>query len=1179
MNQDVNETNAVTLNPGIKDAVTQNVDVGGGVDDRVGGGGGGVTDAVTRNVGVKDAVTQNVGVKDAGETKGADVLGIAAWKDPVERRASAVALTEAIAHQAAERFERARRAEARAEGTFVSEASLNRKGAAKVALSHKVALSRRNFLAASTAGAAALALEGCIRRPEEFILPHSLAPEFAQPGIALHYATSIAQGEDVSGLVVASHEGRPTKIEGNPAHPANRGATDVPTQLEIWNLYDPDRAKRATAGPKGERKRISYAEADALFSDLRDKFLPQQGRGLLVLLEPHASPTQKRLEDRIKRRYPEATVLHYAPFGHRNERAGARLAFGAPARVVPQLQRAKRVLALDADFLGAGPGSVINARGFSSGRRPQDAKSTMNRLYVVEPGHSVTGSMADHRLRVRPSRVGAVALGVAQAVGVSGLASAQLSPEEEKFVRAVAADLRNTGVVLVGERQPAWVHALGHAINQALGANGPLVRITSVLQDFGDELDNIVAFSKALTNADTVIMIGGNPVFDAPSDLGINKKLARKDLNVIRVSSHVDESSEDAGLHIPLAHAFESWSDHRSAEGVHSIQQPLIAPLWGAWSVNETLARIAGERFGDRDQLIKHTHNLPAQKWRGALRDGVFRAPIDPAPNYVLNAAQLLSAAEASLKAESADFEVAFERSAALLDGRNANNLWALELPDPITKLVWDNAALVSRATARKLKLSDGDIVEISAAGKKLNIPALVVPGHADDAITIACGWGRKAAGRYGTSGEHPKFDLLDDAMNAGGVDGYVLRQSTAFDFVGATLRKTGKKEVLVRTQLHDRMEGRPIAIDATLKSHPVYDVNHVASWEKESAEGKSDFASYRAVEFGEGPLWTEVYYGPNDKRGSDKPYTGADPEQGRPARKRKRWGMSIDLSACTGCNACVVACQAENNIPAVGKREVLRGREMHWLRIDRYFIEPKAGTPDDEMVVSVQPVTCQQCEEAPCENVCPVNATSHTPEGLNDMAYNRCIGTRYCANNCPYKVRRFNYLDWHGHLDDPYGMHDKFPETRKMQFNPNVTVRMRGVMEKCTYCVQRIQGVMAKVKREKRNLRDGEIVSACQQVCPSSAIVFGDLNDPQSRLSLAVKNERGYRLLAELGTQPRTTFLAKIRNPNPELSSHNGVSDKGAQRPSTTVPSTTAPPTTAPSTTGGAEQHEGGAH
>ncbi len=577
----------------------------------------------------------------------------------------------------------------------------------------------------------------------------------------------------------------------------------------------------------------------------------------------------------------------------------------------------------------------------------------------------------------------------------------------------------------------------------------------------------------------------------------------REGLTSVHVSTHRNETSELCSWHAPLAHELEAWGDQQSLDGSVSIQQPLIAPLYDGRSELEILATLAGETVTSGHDIVRQTHSTRLQKdtkalldyglsaqalspdvvWRSALHLGILLTLTQSRPGVDLVA--IIEALFAVMKAEQEnppgrDFVVTFEPDPALWDGRHANNLWALELPQPMTKLVWDNAALLSPATAKAIGVKSGQMLRFGKGEATVDVPAWIVPGHANQCATLTLGWGRSAAGRYG---------------NGKGFDVNPLRMTDGMDFAdGVSVGVLRESYTLVQTQTHDRMEGRPIAIDATLDEY----------------KKEPDFASYRSVDpVSTPPLWKQVDYGEGHK-----------------------WGMTIDLNGCTGCNACVVACQSENNIPVVGKFEVERGREMHWLRIDRYFVGDDENNPE----VAVQPVTCQQCEEAPCENVCPVNATVHSPEGLNDMVYNRCVGTRYCANNCPYKVRRFNYLDWHGHLDDKFGWYEDFPESRKLQFNPNVTVRMRGVMEKCTYCVQRIEKGKLSAKLDGRTLRDGEIKSACQQACPTGAITFGDLNDPKSRVSKLAAVDRNYKLLAEIGTRPRTSFLARIRNPNPEL-------------------------------------------
>ncbi len=643
-----------------------------------------------------------------------------------------------------------------------------------------------------------------------------------------------------------------------------------------------------------------------------------------------------------------------------------------------------------------------------------------------------------------------------------------------------------------------------HAINYALGNANKTFGLGPVI-DENDEPSrkSIADLASEIDSVQSLIILGGNPVYDAPADLKFGELLRREGLTSVHLASHRNETSELCSWHAPLAHELEAWGDQQTLDGAISFQQPLIAPLYGGRNPLEILAAFAGEKNPNAHDEVRATQEETLEKmtvsllmlgfspdgtsqdavWRGGLHAGVFVQPQQGEAKVLLNPIlDALASAPRSADARSAtvNFEVNFEPDPALWDGTHANNLWALELPNPMTKLVWDNAALISPATSRALGVKNGQMLRISKGDAKVEVPAWIVPGHADNCVTLTLGWGRTAAGRYG---------------NGKGFDVNPLRSSDGMDFTdGVSIEPLREGYNLVQTQTHDRMEGRPIAIDATLDEY----------------KKEPDFASYRSVDpVSTPPLWKQQDYSQGHK-----------------------WGMAIDLNGCTGCNACVVACQAENNIPTVGKFEVERGREMHWLRIDRYFV----GDDENQPEVAVQPVTCQQCEEAPCENVCPVNATVHSPEGLNDMSYNRCVGTRYCANNCPYKVRRFNYLDWHGHLDDKFGWYEDFPESRKLQFNPNVTVRMRGVMEKCTYCVQRIQEGKLSAKRDGRKLKDGDIKSACQQACPTGAIAFGDLNDPESTVAKWSDINRNYKLLAEIGTRPRTSFLARIRNPNPKL-------------------------------------------
>ncbi|MBW2214456.1 MAG: 4Fe-4S dicluster domain-containing protein [Deltaproteobacteria bacterium] len=743
----------------------------------------------------------------------------------------------------------------------------------------------------------------------------------------------------------------------------------------------------------------------------------------------------------------------------------------------------------------------------------------MSRLYVVESNLTVTGTMADHRLRMPQADIGwfaRVLMFVLAARGVDSLkqvadivqrgsGSADLEGLDLTWLTPLADDLlQNAGrsMVIAGAGQPAYVHALATVINGALGNFGATTFFGSAIDtDDSTSRAGITELAKDAEAISSLVMLGGNPAYDAPADVKFADLLGREGLTSVHLSTHRNETSELCSWHAPLTHEFETWGDQQSLDGSVAIQQPLIAPLYGGRSEIEFLAALAGDKTTSGHDIVRETQASQISKdtkalldfgvspadlnadaiWRRALHTGVLLNPSQSKPPMSFaKLVETLLLLRTRQTVSKDNLEVSFEPDPALWDGAHANNLWALELPSPMTKLVWDNAALISPATSEALGVKKGQMLRLTKGDAKVEVPAWIVPGHADYCVTLTLGWGRTAAGRYG---------------NGKGFDVNPLRTSDGMDFTdGVTIEVLGEAYTLVQTQTHDRMEGRPIAIDATLDEY----------------KKEPDFASYRSVDpVSTPPLWKQQDYSEGYK-----------------------WGMAIDLNGCTGCNACVIACQSENNIPAVGKFEVERGREMHWLRIDRYFVGDDPNNPD----VAVQPVTCQQCEEAPCENVCPVNATTHTPEGLNDMAYNRCVGTRYCANNCPYKVRRYNYLDWHGHLDDEFGWFEEFPESRKLQFNPNVTVRMRGVMEKCTYCVQRIEEGKIAVKREGRKLKDGDIKSACQQACPTGAIAFGDLNDPKSTVARWLAVNRNYKLLAEIGTRPRTSFLARIRNPNPKL-------------------------------------------
>jgi molybdopterin-containing oxidoreductase family iron-sulfur binding subunit len=947
-------------------------------------------------------------------------------------------------------------------------------------------LRRRHFLTLSGAISTLAGIEGCIRRPVEKIMPYAEMPEDVTVGVPLHYASVLRTRGESLGVIVQAYEGRPTKIEGNADHAASLGTTDLLTQASLLDLYDADRA-RAPMQKGGEK---TYAELDEALGKLAKELAAGGGRGVHVLSEPISSPTVLRMRAALQQKLPQARFHTYAPFNDSNERAGTKLAFGKALVVDNRYRAAKVIVALDSDFLMTEAGSVLANQGFSAGRHMRSAADREpNRLYVVEPTMTVTGSNADHRLTLPAGSIAAYAKALAASLGKNGISlgaigaavgNAELAGVPAHWLNAVARDLvahKGESLVVVGSGQPAAVHALAQTINIALGNAGKTVGYITPIDDEPEQFGDIASLAQAMAagQVQTLVILGGNPVYDAPADTKFKAALAKVPTSLC-VSTHRDETAAACTWHIPRAHALESWGDQLSRTGIYAVQQPLIAPLFGGRTDAEVLATLAGESETDPHALVKATAAA-----RGAADEPAWQALVQQGVSE-RNDAQVLGvqpvqepqiAAELNKltapQAPSADsLEVVFLADNKLHDGSRANNVWLLELPDPITRVVWDNVALIAPSTAKALGVENGDMVRLSAGGASIDIAAWRQPGQAAGSIGLALGWGRTAAGSHG---------------NGVGFDAYPLRTSASPRFAtGVKLQKLGSKYKISQTQDHDAMEGRPIAIDATLEEY----------------KSEPDFTQWKIPDPKVLPLWERRDYS-----------------------NGHQWGMTIDLNRCTGCSACVIACQAENNIPVVGKEQVSRGREMHWLRIDRYYIGD-----DDSPEVAFQPIGCQHCEEAPCENVCPVNATSHSPEGLNDIAYNRCIGTRYCMNNCPYKVRRFNFLNFN--LD--------IPEPQKLMYNPNVTMRFRGVIEKCTYCVQRIQGAKIAAKRESRELKDGDIVSACQQACPAEAITFGDINDPNSAVSNARDVDRNYGLLADVGTRPRTRFLGKIRNPNPEM-------------------------------------------
>jgi MoCo/4Fe-4S cofactor protein with predicted Tat translocation signal len=947
-------------------------------------------------------------------------------------------------------------------------------------------ISRRNFLTLMGASMALAGLAGC-RRPVEKIIPYVVQPEVIIPGVANHYATTMPLGNSAYGLIVESHEGRPTKIEGNRDHPSTLGASNPMIQAAILGLYDPDRSDSVLH--KGEN--TEWAKFVEFWQSRFGQYSSDKGIGLAVLSESFSSPTLSRLAARFKANFPEARWVTYESVSDENMCEGHRVATGERYRPAYHFDKAKVVLALDSDFLYGESESIINARGFIDGRRMESENDEMNRLYAVESSMTVTGAMADHRMPLKSQLVGSLTAALIRELSRQGLKTDTIFPDIQfftapdldlKWIEAVARDLmRNRGkaLVIAGRHQPPGVHAMVFAINQWLGNIGTSVDYRpmedsafSSNSDLGKLIDGMYSGS-----IKTLFILGGNPVYNSFANQDFEAALEKTEES-IHLSQYVDETSKLTSWHIPMAHFLENWGDAIAADGTRSVIQPLIAPLFGGHSMVELVNLITNGQDETGYELVKAVWKdiLPEgdfeKEWERILHDGLLKQNRSEFAKPVLKGASIQTHLRKNISSYHAvtgeDIELTFRASLAVYDGRFANVGWLQELPDPITKLTWDNAALVSPATARRLNLESEDIVTLEYDGRSLDVPIWVSPGQADDSISLSLGYGRENSGRVGSGV---------------GVSAYLLRTSNAPDFGGGVkLTKTGGKYRLANTQDHGSMEGRPLLREATLdeyREHP-------------------DFAP----EMVEIPplhnLWKEHKY--------DQGY---------------QWGMTIDLNACIGCNACTIACQSENNIPVVGKDQVARGREMHWIRLDRYF----TGKTDDPEVVH-QPVACQHCENAPCEEVCPVAATMHDKEGLNMQVYNRCIGTRYCSNNCPYKVRRFNFFNFTSDT----------PEVVKMAQNPDVTIRSRGVMEKCTYCLQRINEARIKAKVENREIRDGDIITACQQSCPTQAIVFGNINDPESAVSKMKRLNRGYKLLAEFNTRPRTSFLAKIRNPNPDL-------------------------------------------
>lgn len=969
--------------------------------------------------------------------------------------------------------------------------------------------SRRKFMkimAASLAFAGAAACKLPTERliPNEKIIPYVKPPEEIVYGKPLFFATVIPFAGSATGVLVESHMGRPTKIEGNPDHPASLGASDVLGQASILNLYDPDRAQTCSYLREGK----SWGAFVGALSEALEARRQKGGEGLRILTRATSSPTLASQMKSILAAFPKAKWHQYEPAISDSTRAGAQLAYGEPVNTIYNLAKANVVVSIGSDFLAQGPAALRYAREF--GQRRRNSAEKVLRMYTVESTPTNTGSSSDHRLPLKPSEVAGFAQALASALGVAGVSNSGADNAAYKnWVSALTKELqenKGTSLVVAGSGQPAIVHALAHAMNQTLGNVGNTVSYTDSPEyhpdgftGYTDSLKELVKDMEAGA-VDMLVIVSGNPVYDAPVDLNFAQAMSKVALR-IHYSSYYEETSELCHWHVPESHYLESWSDARTFDGTASIVQPLIAPLYPTKSIHEFFAAFTDQKDRTSYEIVRsywqtQFANDFENVWRKSLHDGVIAGTAYASKTVSLKADAFASA---SLP-KSTGVEIVFAPDPTVYDGRFSNNGWLQELPKPLTKITWDNAVIMGPAMAQRLGVtrtygnSGGehgrsyvDMVEIKYQGRTLKAATWILPGHPSDCVTLHLGYGRKKAGRVGNGTGFNAYSLRTSGEPWSGGEVQVVKVNETFEIACPQGQEVlhGREHDILRSSTYEAYKSGKSEEGKESKGHH--------EEKKEAEESVEHLSMY-----------------PEDEH----KYPGY------------AWGMSIDVGNCIGCNACVMACQSENNIPVIGKDQVLRGRHMHWLRIDRYYTDNGHDEPLDNPEAYFQPVPCMQCENAPCEVVCPVNATNHSAEGLNDMVYNRCVGTRYCSNNCPYKVRRFNFLQY---ADFTTG-------SLKLLNNPDVTVRSRGVMEKCTYCVQRINYARVEAEKENRSVKDGEILTACQSVCPTEAIVFGNINDKESKVSKLKAEQRNYSMVEDLNTKPRTTYLAALRNPNPEL-------------------------------------------